>query len=129
MSSLGDACVAGYRHCAEGTARATRVRRLGSLPIAIAAGCCDIGEAYVQYPDGESGHALITWGRNLIQGEQIWHINNSTFTPVWVGCDDGRAELILCPAHPGNKVFCWLQDGLRLVNEGPRWELVPGGGE
>jgi hypothetical protein len=125
MGDLGAACMAGYRKCAEGTARAKQVRRLGTLPVALAFGCCDIGEAYVEYPDGDTGYVLITWGRHLRQGEQNWHIDNSRFQPVWTGSEDGRAELILCPSHSDNKLYRWLRAGMRLVDDQPKWECVP----
>jgi hypothetical protein len=129
MGDLGQACKAGYRKCVEGTARATRRRRLGSLPAGIAMGCCDIGEAYVDYPDGDRGLALVTWGRNLRPGEALWHLENTAFTPVWVGADDGATELILCPCFSDNKVYRWLRAGLRLVDNSPKWENVPLDGE
>ena len=129
MSDLGSACKAGYRNCVEGTARATRIRRLGSLPVTIAFGCCDIGEAYVTMPDGDTGLVLITWGRYLRQGDQTWHLENTRFTPVWTGDKDGRAELILCPAHSDNKLYRWLRAGLRMVSDEPVWQWVNGGSE
>jgi hypothetical protein len=120
---------AGYLRCAEGTARATRVRRLGSLPIAIACGCCDIGEADVQYDDGDRARVLITWGRNLRMGEQEWHIDTTVFRPVWVGSSEGRAELILCPSGGDSRLERWLREGLKMFSEDIPWECVPKGGE
>lgn len=129
MSSLGSACTAGYRNCAEGTARAVRVRRLGSLPIAIAYGWCDIGEADVIYADGVRALVLITWGRNLRLGEQEWFIDTTRFHPVWVGSSEGRAELILCPSNGQSEVETWVREGLKIADCDQKWEPVPNGGE
>lgn len=92
-------------------------RRLGSLPFALALGCCDIGEARA-----ENGNAyLITWGLNLPPDRARWMVDNTEYHPIWIGtgrqpkpdqayldnnthgtggCTPSRYELILCSSDP-----------------------------
>lgn len=95
-------------------------RRLGTLPFALALGCCDIGEAKT----ADGWVALTTWGLNLPADRQEWFIRETRFHPIWMGADDGSCELILCSSHSGDAITQWLKDGLRL-GENPKWEDVP----
>ena len=95
-------------------------RRLGTLPFALALGCCDIGEARV----ADGGTVLTTWGLNLPADKQEWFIRETRFHTIWIGADDGSCELILGNSHASDSITQWLKDGLRL-GENPAWEEVP----
>ena len=98
-------------------------RRLGTLPFALALGCCDIGEARLQ--DGTK--VLTTWGLNLSADQQEWFVRETRFHPIWMGADDGACELILGSSNSGDALTVWVKDGLRL-GENPAWEEVSDGG-
>ena len=66
-------------------------KRLGSMPGALALGSADIGR--VELLSGKVVYC--TWGRNIDKKEQEWFLQHTTFQPVWVGANDGSAELIL----------------------------------
>lgn len=97
-------------------------RRLGTLPFALALGCCDIGEARLQ--DGTK--VLTTWGLNLSAEQQEWFVRETRFHPIWIGADDGACELILGSSNSGDALITWIKDGLRL-GENPAWEEVSDG--
>ena len=69
----------GYDLCQPGTLKAVAVRRIGSLPLAVAFGMPDVGEAKLD--TGE--RVLITWGRNVRPGEQHWFSHNSDHQPIY----------------------------------------------
>ncbi len=73
------------------TLTATHCRRIGSLPGCLAIYSADIGEATLE--DGSI--VTITWGRNLAPDAQEWHLQHSTYRPIWIGANDGSSELIL----------------------------------
>lgn len=52
--------------------------------------CCGIGKATIG-----GSPVFTTWGRNLTKIQQADAIENTMFLPVWIGADDGCAELIL----------------------------------
>jgi len=64
-------------------------RRIGSLPCAIALGCCDLGEATV---DGK--RVTITWGQNANSVRAEWFAANTNFVPVETHVA-GQYELII----------------------------------
>lgn len=68
-----------------------KARRLGSLPAVLALNACDIGEAVLK--TGET--VTVTWGRNLAAEQQAWYLQNTALRPIWLGSDDGSAELII----------------------------------
>lgn len=98
---------------------AVEKRRLGTLPFALALGCCDIGEARVS----DGGTTLTTWGLNLPADKQQWFIRNTRFHTVWMGATDGSCELVLGNSHSLDAITRWIKDGLRLA-ENPAWEDV-----
>lgn len=102
---------------------AVRKRRLGTLPFALALGCCDIGEA--QTADGWV--CLTTWGLNLPPDKQEWFVRETRFHPIRMGADDGACELVLAASHSGDAIVEWLKRGLAL-GENPAWEEVSDGG-
>jgi len=101
---------------------AVRKRRLGTLPFALALGCCDIGEAR----DNLGTIYLTTWGLNLPADQQEWYTRETRFHPIWMGADDGACELILGSSSSGDALIAWIKDGLRL-GENPAWEEVSDG--
>lgn len=101
--------------------RAVRVRRLGSLPLAIAFGHADIGEAELE--DGR--RVLITWGRSVPTQQQRYYSHRTEFMPVWCGADDGSAELIIGETYRHGGLEEWVWAGLRITSEaGPEWQEV-----
>lgn len=94
-------------------------RRLGTLPFALALGCCDIGEART----ADGWVCLTTWGLNLPPEKQEWFVRATRFHPIRMGADDGACELILVASHSGDAIAAWLRDGLRL-GENPQWETI-----
>jgi hypothetical protein len=94
------------------------------MPLCLALGCCDIGEAKLS--DGRQ--VLTTWGRPISPDKQFWYSHNTFFQPVWVGADDGSCELILCDSFGHSEVQEWLYAGLRITAaDGPEWMPVNGG--
>ena len=65
-------------------------QRLGSLPMCLALGCCDIGIATV---NGE--RVFTTWGRNLDLKTQQWFADHTGLQTIHLGSDDGSSEIIL----------------------------------
>jgi hypothetical protein len=104
--------------------RAVACRRLGSLPLCLALGAADIGEAKLE--DGR--RVIITWGANVDAAGQFWHAHNSRFQPVWVGSSDGACELILGEDGESSDELEWMWAGLRITQaDGPEWTPVTGG--
>lgn len=66
-------------------------KHIGTPPLAIALASCDIGTAELE--DGTK--VYITWGRNLGGISQEHYLSKTSFQPIWVGADDGSAELVL----------------------------------
>lgn len=94
------------------------------MPLCLALGCCDIGEA--RLIDGRQ--VLTTWGLSLSPDRQFWHSHNTLFQPVWTGADDGSCELILCDSFGHGELQEWLYAGLRITAaDGPQWTPVGGG--
>jgi hypothetical protein len=113
----------GFDMCDSSAARAVARRRVGALPMCIALGCCDIGEARLE--DGRQ--VLTTWGRNIPPSSQHWFAHNTTMQPVWVGADNGECELILGDTFGSSIKSEWLWAGLRIVAEdGVEWHPVEG---
>lgn len=122
MDTVMDA-KAGFEMCDSSASRAVGYRRIGSLPLSVATGCCDIGEA--KLTDGR--RVLITIGRNATPDEQFWYAHNTTFAPVWLGSEDGACELILRETFGQGTTEDWLWLGLRIVQEqGVDWQQVEG---
>lgn len=94
-------------------------RRLGTLPFALALGCCDIGEARL----AEGGTVLTTWGLNLPADKQQWFIRETRYHTIWMGADDGSCELLLSYSGSSDATTQWIRDGLRMA-ENPAWEDV-----
>lgn len=114
---------AGYELCDSSATRAVAYRRIGSLPLSVATGCCDIGEA--KLADGR--RVLVTIGRNTTQEEQFWFAHNTTFANVWLGAEDGACELIIGETFGQGATEDWLWLGLRIVQEqGVDWQQVEG---
>ena len=114
----------GFSLCDSSAALAVSRRRLGSMPLCLALGCADIGEA--RLADGRQ--VLTTWGRSVSPDKQFWYSHNTLFQPVWVGADDGSCELILCDSFGHSELQEWLYAGLRITaSDGPAWMLVSGG--
>ena len=111
----------GYHLCDSSACRAVAYRRIGSLPLSTATGCCDIGEA--KLTDGR--RVMITIGRNVTPDEQFWYAHNSTFANVWLGAEDGACELILGETFGQGATEDWLWLGMRIVQEeGVDWKNV-----
>lgn len=119
-----DTYPAGFGKCDSETERAVRVRRLGTLPAALAFGCCDIGEAVIKWEDGRTSRSLITWGRNISPDDQHWYSRKTVFTPVWCGDSDGNAELILCTSTGDDKLWAWIRAGLEMTAGDIPWKEV-----
>jgi hypothetical protein len=114
----------GFSLCDSSAVRAVAYRRLGSLPLSVAMGCCAIGEARLE--DGR--RVLITWGRYVLPTGQSWYAHNTEFSPVWVGDRKGRCELILGETFGQSAREDWLWLGMRIVQEeGVEWTPVGGG--
>lgn len=101
---------------------AVQRRRLGTLPFALALGCCDIGEART----ADGWLCLTTWGLSLPKDKQEWFVRETAFHTIWMGADDGSCELILGASGSSNALTAWIRDGLRLA-ENPAWEEVSDG--
>lgn len=113
--------VSGFDVCDSTAVKATCKRHIGSLPLAVALGCADIGEAKLQ--DGR--RVLITWNRNLNKSEQFWFAHNTSFVPVWVGSADGSCELIIGDSFGSSASEDWLWLGIRIVKEdGTDWTII-----
>lgn len=111
----------GFGLCDSSAVRAIAVRRIGSLPFSMALGCADIGEA--KLADGR--RVLITLGRALNQTDQFWFAHQSSFSPVWVGAEDGACELVIGETFGNSSREEWIWNGLRIVSEdGPEWTMV-----
>lgn len=111
----------GFDLCDSSAVRAVAVRHVGSLPLCMALGCADIGEA--KLADGR--RVLTTWGRNIDRQTQFWFAHNSTFAPVWVGADDGACELIIGDTFGSTESDDWLWLGMRIARDGgPDWRAV-----
>jgi len=93
----------------------------------LALGCADIGEAVIQYDDGQKARSLITWGRNINTAEQHWHATKTVFTPVWCGSADGYAELILGSSDGTDPFSQWILAGLELTAKDIPWTEVSDG--
>lgn len=116
--------VTGYSLADSSAAIAVQKRRLGSLPMCLPLGCCDIGEAILN----DSRRVLITWGRNVPptgtadSAGQHWFAHATSFQPVWLGAEDGTCELILCDSFGGGELQEWIWSGLRISSaDGPAW--------
>jgi len=114
----------GFSLCDSSAAKAVAFRRIGSLPMSAATGCCDIGEA--RLADGR--RVLITLGRKLNVQAQWWHAHHTEFSPVWTGNPDGLCELVLGETFGQSAREDWLWLGMRIVQEqGVEWTPVSGG--
>lgn len=60
---------------------------------------CDIGTAKI---NGVSVYT--TWGRNLDKSQQEWFAEHTIYTPIYLGADDGSAELII-PDEQAEKIM------------------------
>jgi len=116
----------GFALCDSSALRAIAKRRIGSLPLAIALNCCDVGEA--KLADGR--RVLVTWGRNLTREEQFWFAHQTSFTPVWLGADGGQCELVIGETFGSSDPEEWLWLGIRIERAGDvNWIPVMEGGE
>lgn len=114
----------GYALCDSSAVRAVACRRLGSMPLTLAFGMADVGEA--KLADGR--RVVVTWGAEIDQGDQFWHAHNTVFQPIWLGADDGSCELIIGDVHDHSDAMEWVWAGLRITqSDGPEWQPVPGG--
>lgn len=82
-----------HEQLSEKTVKAVRhsAKRIGSIVGCIAMGSCDIGEATLE--TGEK--VYVTWGLNLDKEKQEWFAANTGFRPIWIGADDGSADVII----------------------------------
>jgi hypothetical protein len=111
----------GYDLCQPGTLKAVAVRQIGSLPLAVAFGMPDVGEAKLD--TGE--RVLITWGADVRPCQQHWFSHNSDYQPIWCGADDGGCELVIGSVFNGTAVDEWVWGGLRLTAMAdPQWRAV-----
>ena len=111
----------GFALCDSSAVKAVAVRRLGSLPLSVATGCSDIGEA--KLADGR--RVLVTWGRQINPTEQFWFAHNTAYQPVWCGADDGACELVIGDTFGSCDTEDWLWLGMWIARDGgPDWMEV-----
>ena len=106
-----DVPLTGFSLCDESAMRAVAVRRLGILPFAAALRCPDIGEAKLQ--NGE--RLLIMLGRNINKQQQLCFADNTNYSPIWIGDEYGRCELVLGTVFAGTIMQDWVWAGIRLT--------------
>lgn len=107
MSQWNEITGSGHQNAHPAAVVPTKTRRLGHLPAALALNACDIGEAVLD--NGET--VTTTFGRNLSVEQQAWYQENTWFRPIWLGADDGSAELII-PDEQAATLRSILRSGL-----------------